>query len=192
MSTVQDGVKQRLSSSVQGGNTRFLDFLAAKSKAQVVVEGQLNIRNNTQGHLQNVTGVPNFTDGNAVANNAYFDYEDIYGTWFTWGNAVPGAANSEVNYTFIMYDTKGTAITLSATGAAGSVMTLRFTRVTNTNDNRTLYTAQVLGGGATFNKNGKNMGNKVNGYNLEIRTAAASATANDAWAAYANNWENGS
>lgn len=168
-------------------NTRFLDFLAAKGKAHTVVEGTLNIRNNTQGYLQNTTGIPSFTDGTAVANNAYFDYEDITGRWYPWGAAVLGAVNSNVNYSFVMYDTKGTPITINAVNAAAA---LRFTRVTNTNDSRTLYTAQILSGGSFFVKNGKNMGTEINGYNLQIRTAAADAAANDPWNNYANNWNN--
>jgi hypothetical protein len=168
-------------------NTRFLDFLEARSKANVMIEGTLNIRNNTQGVLENMVGVPNFTDGNAVANNAYFDYEDLHGIWVPWNTAVPGSVNSETMYSFVMYDTQGTPITISAytTGT-----TLRFTRVTNTNDSRTLYTVQILDGGGFLIKDGKNMGGKVNGYNLSILTAPVTSPAGSPWMPYTNNWNN--
>jgi len=173
-------------------NTRFLDFLAAKSKAHIVVEGQLNIRNNTQGYLNNMTGVPNFTDGNPVANNAYFDYEDIMGNWVPWGATATNVANGFEHFTFRMFDTRGTQINLSN---AMNARTIRATRVNNTNDNRTIYTLQIInGGGAFFVKNGKNMGTKINGYNLEIMNDAnaddVAVAAQIDWDAYPNNWAN--
>jgi general secretion pathway protein D len=161
-------------------NTRFLDFLAAKGKAHTVVEGTLNIRNNEQGHLENTIGIPSFGDGARVANNSYFDYEELFGSWVEWG--ADAADNSENrNYTFVMYDTKGTPITLNEPSLS---TTIRFTRVLNTNGLVTEYSAQIISGTGSLAKNGKVLGKKATGFGLQIRD---SADAGD-WAAYTSNW----
>lgn len=163
-------------------NSRFLDFLESKSRAKAVVEGRLNIRNNTRGYLRNSTAIPNFTDGTPIANAALFDYDEILGAWYPWGVA-PLPAVGQPATTIQAYDASGKLITLNQNMIPGSV---RITRLKDTGDNRTIYTLQIMQGGATFLKDGKNLGTKVNQcYNVHVWRGSAGA-----WTPYTFNWRN--
>ncbi len=66
-------------------NTKFLDFLVAKSKATIIDSGTLSIMNNTQAHIENVTEVPAIENGEKIESdttvNDYMRLTDV-----KWGN----------------------------------------------------------------------------------------------------------
>ena len=166
-------------------NTRFLDFLEAKGRAKVIVQGALNIRNNTAGHLSNITGVPYYADGTPVANNALYDYEDILGEWYPWGT--PGAADTMyTEYTLRAFDTHGTMITLSANMIPG---TIRIARVKD-DGNNTIYSLQITEGSGSFVKDGKDLGKKVTEcYGVEVlQDSGGTDGVFTGWTAHTFNW----
>jgi type II secretory pathway component GspD/PulD (secretin) len=171
-------------------NSRFLDFLESKSRAKAVVEGSLNIRNNTPGYLRNSTAIPSFTDGTPIANASLFDYDEIMGEWYPWG-ATPVADVGNAQMTLAAFDATGNLITLANAMIPGAI---RITRVNNTSDSRSIYTLQVIQGGVSFMKvtpNGNNnLGPRVDScYNLIVMTDSGGADgAFTGWARYNMNW----
>ena len=168
-------------------NTRFLDFLESKSRAQAVVEGRLNIRNNTQGYLRNSTAVPSFTDGTAIANAALFDYDEILGEWYPWG-VTPVADLGQPQTTLQAYDAFGKLITLNQNMIPGAI---RVMRLHDTGDNRTIYSLQITQGGGSFVKDGKNLGVRVQEcFNLQVWQDSGGANgAFTGWTPYTFNWK---
>ncbi len=51
-------------------NSKYLDFLVAKSKAKVVSSGSLSIMNNVEANISATTRIPVISDGDQIANRA--------------------------------------------------------------------------------------------------------------------------
>ena len=172
-------------------NSRFLDFLESKSRAKAVVEGTLNIRNNTPGYLRNTTAVPNFTDGTPIANVSLFDYDEIMAQWYPWGATPAAADNGFAQMTLVAFDKTGNSISLGNSMLPGSI---RITRLNDTGDSRTIYTLQIVSGGGSFWKTTPNgsldLGPRVDTcYNLQVMVDSGGADgAFTGWVPYTFNW----
>ncbi|HPN84467.1 MAG TPA: hypothetical protein PK821_03925 [Victivallales bacterium] len=58
-------------------NTKFLDFLAAKGKANVITSGEMSIMNNKEGRIEATTKIAGFRDGAKFANIETFGYYQL-------------------------------------------------------------------------------------------------------------------
>jgi hypothetical protein len=173
-------------------NTKFLDFLAAKGKANVVTSGELSIMNNQEGRIENTTKIAGFKDGAKFADIDTFSY-------FRLTDARVYNANSENftaddngrnlgRYRFLGTLTDGTEVTVSlqanavSAGAAGGDAPYRgdflLTRVFD--GNRYYYSAELdesmaRAQGVTFIKRRRDDGGvqdfEVMGYKIDYLTS---------------------
>ena len=75
-------------------NTKYLDYLAAKSHAKIITAGQLAIMNNTEGYIENTTSLADIEDGAAIASNTSIgSYQRL--TDESWDN---GGGTNAANY----------------------------------------------------------------------------------------------
>ncbi len=58
-------------------NTKFLDFLTAKGKANVVTSGEMSVMNNKEGKVEATTRIAGFRDGAKIANIETFGYYQL-------------------------------------------------------------------------------------------------------------------
>ena len=162
-------------------NTKYLDFLAVKGKAQVVTSGSISIMNNCDGRVNQSVSFVSYKDGAARGNNGNGGIiSQSYGS--TTG--IPGP-NPGGSFTFT--GTTAGGVTVNDTGlraADGSIGTVNFTvtktvtaysNATGTNGNtlsETYYTLQTSNAGATkemyfYDTNGKNLGQRITLYSTD-------------------------
>ncbi len=75
-------------------NTKYLDFLVAKSKASIVTSGQLALQNNQEGYVESLNRIPNYQDGKKIPDRGVMSYIRI-----TDARIFPAGANPPVNDT---------------------------------------------------------------------------------------------
>lgn len=141
-------------------NSKYFDFLVAKSRASIITSGEMALMNNLPGYVQSTIRVPGFQDGAKFSNIDTLSYIRV-----TDARVFPSGANPPVNdntglsnnrYRFTGYDQKGELVTLTwndgTIGAA--VPSAGFYRgdivITRVYDgNRYYYTAEVNPGEAS-------------------------------------------
>ncbi|MEM4248027.1 MAG: hypothetical protein QXH80_02065, partial [Candidatus Nanoarchaeia archaeon] len=98
-------------------NTKYLDFLVAKSKASVVTSGQLSLQNDQEGYIESLNKIPDFEDGKKIADRGVMSYMRV-----TDARIYPAGANPPPNdnnglnnnrYRFEAYDEHGEQVTLT-------------------------------------------------------------------------------
>ena len=135
-------------------NTKYLDFLVAKSKASIVTSGQLSLQNNQEGLVQSLNRIPNFQEGKDIPNYNMMSYMRV-----TDARVFPAGANPPINdnnglsnnrYRFSGFDDHGEQISITwndgTVGAA--VPAAGFYRgdivITKFNDgNRDIFTVEI-------------------------------------------------
>ena len=104
-------------------NTKFLDFLAAKGKAQVITSGEMSVMNNREGRIESITRIAGFRDGAKIANIETFGYYQL--TDSRVYNAYAGPPNDANNdgrfagrYRLSATDKEGNLISISTRNGA--------------------------------------------------------------------------
>ena len=134
-------------------NSKYLDFLVARSKAKVVTGGRLSIMNRATGMVSNVTRMPVIVEGTGTAGNGNVLNESIVVS--EWGPA----------YTLSAVDQKkGMAISINPASYDGEVVLTR-TQI----NTRTYYTLSLNDSGAAFVRaDGRNLGRVAQAYDAAI------------------------
>lgn len=134
-------------------NSKYLDFLVARSKAKVVTGGRLSIMNRATGMVSNVTRMPVIVEGTETAGNGNVLNESIVVS--EWGPA----------YTLSAVDQKkGMAISINPASYDGEVVLTR-TQI----NTRTYYTLSLNDSGAAFVRaDGRNLGRVAQAYDAAI------------------------
>ena len=134
-------------------NSKYLDFLVARSKAKVVTGGRLSIMNRATGMVSNVTRMPVIVEGTETAGNGNVLNESIVVS--EWGPA----------YTLSAVDQKkGMAISIDPASYDGEVVLTR-TQI----NTRTYYTLSLNDSGAAFVRaDGRNLGRVAQAYDAAI------------------------
>ena len=144
-------------------NTRYLDFLVAKSKAKVITSGEMSIMNNTPGVVSSLTSVPRFDNSNKIPDmevkSDYFTLENQNFRENGTGAAVGNLGDYQISAT----DKTGKPIYVS--DFTGS---MTFTRLKYQNS-VTTYEMKIVSGNGTIYKDGReSYSTKVVCYNLAV------------------------
>ncbi len=104
-------------------NTKFLDFLTAKGKANVITSGELSVMNNKEGRIEATTQVTGFTDGAKFANIETFGYYQltdsrVYNAYAGPPNDVNNDGRFAGRYRLSATDEKGNLISISTRNGA--------------------------------------------------------------------------
>ena len=141
-------------------NTRYLDFLASKSKAKILTKGKLAVRNRQPGHIIKQSGFfsverEDEIAGTPIKENAYMATGSFtYGTSFTNGD----------DYKFSAYKSDGTRIAM----ATSSDCTLGVIEVNPGSAPTTSYIMSVKGN--TFiDENGNNYGENMTVFGFVLK-----------------------
>lgn len=84
-------------------NTKYLDFLVSKSKANIITSGTINLMNNTEGAVSNTMRIPAIQDGSQIASNVTLN-QYIRLTNVGWDNGTSLPATSATPYTASQYN----------------------------------------------------------------------------------------
>lgn len=152
-------------------NTRYLDFLVAKSHAKVMTSGKLTIMNSQTGTITKTTDILRFADGENINNQQIIGYATYNGTTFVTSGTAAAAGNVD-SIRIQAFDSKGTQIDLDQ-AFTGDVVIAQITT-----GEVTSYMLHITTPGAgNFVKNGKNMGKKATAFALTLQTSTESADA---------------
>lgn len=104
-------------------NTKFLDFLAAKGKANVITSGEISIMNNREGRIEATTKIAGFRDGAKFANIETFGYfqltdSRIYNAYAGPPNDVNNDGRFVGRYRLSATDENGNLISISTRNGA--------------------------------------------------------------------------
>ncbi len=125
-------------------NTRYIDFLAAQGKANVVTTGEISIMNGIQGRITNTVEIPRIEDGTDIADIVTADYITLQDQNFL----APGDAAADGSYRIRAVSEDGTPV--SSTAFNGSIVISRVS-----DGNRFTYFIKVLKGGSAITKDGR-------------------------------------
>ncbi|HRR27850.1 MAG TPA: hypothetical protein P5270_00660 [Victivallales bacterium] len=88
-------------------NTRYIDFLAAQGKANVVTTGEITIMNGIEGRITNIVEIPRIQDGEDIADIVSAEYMTFENQTF-----LTSGSNAVVdNYRITAYTEKGRLVT---------------------------------------------------------------------------------
>lgn len=161
-------------------NTRFLDFLIAKSHAKVVTSGKLDIMNSQTGTITKTTDILRFADGTSIADQQIIGYVTYNGTSFVTSGTAAAAGNVD-SIRIQAFDSEGTQIDFDA-GFTGDLIIAQITT-----GEVTSYMMHITTPGAgNFVKNGKNMGKKATAFALTLQTSTESFSADNRTAGAGN------
>ncbi len=139
-------------------STKYLDFLASKSKAQVVTSGSLSIMNSATGYVGSTTSLPTIVTG-AVRGNG-----GITGSQYV----TSALAAADVVKFGGAYTDKGVSLADFTAGAAGSITIVEGVESKYDGNGSSLlnyvYLITVNGSGNIADANGKSLGTKVRAY----------------------------
>lgn len=102
-------------------NTKYLDYLAAKSHAKIITAGQLAIMNNSEGYIEATTSLASIEDGAQIASNtAIGSYQRL--TDAGWDNGGGTAAANYNNYRILdAIDYEGNTISMFKSDGATAI-----------------------------------------------------------------------
>lgn len=164
-------------------NSKYLDFLAASSKAKVLTNGEIVTRNRENATLEARTSVPYFDmsqstgEGGIVLEYDVLENSNFYPSWSAVQNS---------GYRVRAYDREGVEVTIN--NAMNGTMVLAKTEVLDSG--AVLYSMEFPANpDARFLKNGKLIGNKATISRLGFSVATFDAD-QDAfvWRAYIPQW----
>jgi len=164
-------------------NTKYLDYLAAKSHAKIITAGQLSIMNNTEGYIQNITSLASIEDGAAIGSTvsigAYQRLSDA--AWDIDGNA--NAANNNRYRINSAIDYNGNDISLfksdgTTNVGAAPAQAIDFTITKSTVGTETYYYMKLDGemDAYFFSYTGQNLGKEVRCLDAELQRCTRTLT----------------
>jgi type II secretory pathway component GspD/PulD (secretin) len=166
-------------------NTRYIDFLAAKGKANVITTGEISIMNGLEGRISSTIEAPLISGGEAIPNIVSGDYITLEEQTFVAAGTLAAAGNTD-SYRITARDENGRLITTD--DFVGSLV------ITRVNDgNRTTYFIKVFSGGDAILVNGKRK-RETKCFNLVLEQSVVRRNTNDnsdtntAGAAMPNDW----
>lgn len=137
-------------------NSKYLDFLVAKSKASVITAGKIDIMNRATGSIQSVTRMPIIETGDTVAG---------YGASQTTVSQAMTISAWSADYTLSAIDQdKGWPLAITPANYPGEVVITKTTL-----NNRVYYTMSLDHSGASFvRSDGKNYGRIAKAYDVSV------------------------
>ena len=158
-------------------NSKYLDFLVAKSKAQIITSGELSIMNNTEGRIENTTRLSSIVNGAAFGDKATLS-QYIRLTGVSWDNGAGAAAGNNNNYRIMnAIDDSGNSIRMfrsdgtTAVGDAGNTITLSFV-ISKSTVNGSIYYYMSVDHEADawfFDVSGTNLGKEVRCFDASLQ-----------------------
>lgn len=186
-------------------NTKYLDFLASKGKAQVLVSGSVSIQNNKEGYVAQLTRLADIQTGAArgsaynsgITAQAYYNFvQQAITTQSITGrraspNSVSGATSSATNGGMPLLETftikRNSGLDMASTDIVD--FTSVRTKLSSYTGNGTgtngivseyIYTLTLGYGYAFIDSKGKNLGKDINLYDATISLNGTVATYTDA------------
>jgi hypothetical protein len=158
-------------------NTKYLDFLVAKSKAKVLTSGALSIMNSTEGHIENTTQLASIKDGTQISNRANLN-EYIRLTDVGWDDGTGAVVGNNGNYRINgAIDKNGADITLTRLDGTAVNANIDFAITRSTVGNETYYTMSVdHAADAWFFANGRNCGKEVQAFDATLQRVVRTMT----------------
>ncbi len=163
-------------------NTKYLDFLAVKGKAQVVTSGSISIMNNCDGRVNQSVSFVSYKDGAArgsttggittqryastVAAPANFTFSGITAGYVTVSSLrrADGTALAPTDFVnFTVTETQVTKVTGTSNNAVTPTETYWTLQVSNNTTNTTSTTSKDI---LFYDANGKCLGNRVTLYDF--------------------------
>ena len=141
-------------------NTRYLDFLASKSKAKILTQGKLVIRNRQAGNITKQSGFfsverEDEEAGNPITQSTYVASGSFtYGTSFTAGD----------DYKFDAYKSDGTRIAMNTSADCK----LGVLEINTGNPGAVSYIMEVTGN-SFIDGSGRNYGNKMTVFGFKLK-----------------------
>ncbi|MDD5698793.1 MAG: hypothetical protein PHH77_09280 [Victivallaceae bacterium] len=160
-------------------NSRYLDFLASRSKAKILTRGKISIRNRQNGYITKESGAFNVERSDKQAGSSIVnDYYTASGK-FTYGTgfSTPAAVG---NYKLYAYKSDGTRIAMNT----DSSCTLTVMSVNPGTKQATSY-LMTVDGNTFIDANGNNYGNNITVFSFKLQkssyTDPADASSPLAW-----------
>ena len=150
-------------------STKYLDFLASKSMAQVVTSGSLSIMNSSTGYVGSTTQLPTIVTG-AVRSNG-----GITGSRYVQNAAI----GTGVSFGSMATDKNVALADLGASAGTITIVEGQESKYDGNGNNEIsyVYLITVVGGGNISDANGKSLGPKVRAYSSSQSTVTISGVA---------------
>ncbi len=168
-------------------NTKYLDFLVARSKAKIITSGELSVMTNTDAYIENTTRLANIEDGAAFDSKAnimagYQRLEDV-----NWDNGTGAVVGNNGRYRLNgAIDEKGRPLSIfrsDGTTAVGAVMDFMISK--SIVGNETYYYVKIDSNvdAYLFNSEGENVGKEARCYDAVLQRLTATYRDQNAGAA---------
>jgi len=161
-------------------NSKYLDFMVAKSKAKVMTSGSMTIMNNCTANIASTVSIPTIVDGADLGTRASINQSMTVsgGTWNTY-TGTPGSGTAY--YTLSAVDVDNRAIRIGDGSTAYSISEFVVGKSTINNSSgtsRDYYTLTVDKGSSVhfYRADGKDLGRQCSAYNVSITLNTASTS----------------
>ncbi|HPN84402.1 MAG TPA: hypothetical protein PK821_03600 [Victivallales bacterium] len=148
-------------------NTRYIDFLAANGKANVVTTGEISIMNGIEGRITNIVEIPRIENGDDISNIVSADYITLENQNFV----TAGAGAVADSYRITASTENGALVTTD--DFDGSIVISRVS-----DGNRFTYFMKVASGGPMILKDGKAV-TQARCFNLVLEQGVQARNLND-------------
>jgi len=168
-------------------NSKYLDFLVAKSKAKVVTSGSLSIMNTATAYINSYTKIPTIVDGADLGTRANLNQSMVI-SGSTWNGAPTSPTNGTVYYAISATDSSNRAIRIgdgSTSISIGELVIGKSSINNSTGSSSDYYTLTIdKASGYHFYRvlDNKDLGRQVTGYNVTVTMYTYDST-NTSWVA---------
>ena len=143
-------------------NTRYLDFLVAKSKGRVITRGALTIRNREPGVIENKTNIFNVERSDEKAGSGDTPYGEVQ----IANNYTVGGDE----YKLTAFDSNGKKIAIAGTNGAEADLVVLRNPISNSKTNyRYTLLLENINGNIYFTRGGDQVGTDINAYSYRLK-----------------------
>ncbi len=156
-------------------NTRYLDFLVAKSKGRVITRGALTIRNREPGIIENKTNIFNVERSEETAGSGNTAYGEVQ----VANNYTVGSDE----YKLTAFDSDGKKIAIAGTNGAEADLVVLRNSISNSKTNyRYVLILENIKGNIYFTRDGNKAGTDINAYSYKLKEKTVDSKGNVSYA----------